>query len=47
MTKIHNDLYQAEKAQDQANNDLEAASRSVGMVKGTVQSVWTDNISKK
>lgn len=43
MTKIHNDIYQAEKAQDQANDDLEAASSSVDMVKDTVQNVWSDH----
>lgn len=47
MTEIHNNLYQAEKAQDQANDDLEAASSGVDMVKDTVQNVRNEKIKKK
>uniref|UniRef100_A0A8D3E5Z7 Laminin subunit beta-1-like n=1 Tax=Scophthalmus maximus TaxID=52904 RepID=A0A8D3E5Z7_SCOMX len=45
VTEIRRDIYDAEKAQDKANNDLETASRDRDMTKDQIQDVNIHNIS--
>lgn len=39
MTEIRRDIYEAEKAQDKANDDLETASQDRDLTRDTVQDV--------
>lgn len=41
MTVILRDIYEAERAQDKANDDLEEASNHVDQLRNTVQLVTT------
>lgn len=45
VSQINRDIYESEKAQSKANDDLEAASRDRDMTKDRLPDVNTDHIS--
>lgn len=44
MTEISRNIYEAEKAQDRANNDLDTASGNTDMIRNQVQDVKIQNL---
>lgn len=46
VTEISRDIYEAEKAQDKANDDLEAVSQDRDMTRDQVEHVKIENISQ-